>query len=118
MRRSGLAFLVCSDLAVAITAVYWSTLAGLEGHLGLFAALGTYRREHLPRTPAIIAIAVASAGLAAGGTALRLIGVALGGKELLFPSSKNEICPTIRALDCFVLERHWMTSSLLVVGLS
>ena len=50
-----------SDLIVAIAAIYWSTFVGLKRHLGVFATLGTYCREHLALGPvAIISIAIAT----------------------------------------------------------
>ena len=96
------------DLAVAFTAVHWFTLVGLKGYLGLFAAFAAYCGEHLAwtGTGTSIAIAIASAALAACGAALRLIGVALGGKEFLFSGSEAEIRPAIRTLDWLVLISH------------
>ncbi len=80
VRKNELALSPWFDLTVAIITVHRSILAGFEGYLGLFAALGTYRGKHLTRRSragTTIAVAVASAGLTAGGTALGLIGVAL-----------------------------------------
>ena len=36
-----------SDFSVAVTAVYRSVAAGLEGDFGFLAALGAYRGKHL-----------------------------------------------------------------------
>ena len=106
------------DLTVAFTTVYRFTLAGLEGYLGLFAAFATYRGEHLAWTGAGTATAaIAAAALAAGGAALRLIGVALGGKEFLFSGSEAEIRPAIGALDWFVLISHRCPPPFILVGM-
>jgi len=51
-------------------------------------------------------------GFAACGTALGLIGIALGLEELLFLSVEGELGSTIGALELLVLKTHWMTSSL------
>ena len=36
-----------SDFTVALTAIYWSTFAGLKRHFGILAALGAYSGKHL-----------------------------------------------------------------------
>lgn len=96
------------DLAITLIAVHRFTLAGLKGYLSLFATLATYRGEHLARTSAgtTIAIAITPAALAACGTTLRLISVALRSKELLLTGGEAEVRPAIGALDFFVLISH------------
>jgi len=61
---------------------------------------------------AVISIALQFPCLAARGTALGLISIALGLKELLVFNAENERGATIGALDGLVLKNHWMTSSL------
>ena len=51
-------------------------------------------------------------GSTARGTTLGLIGKAFGFEELLFPGAESEGSPTIGTLYRFVLETHWITSSL------
>jgi len=102
-----------SNFSVAIAAIDRLAVARRKRHFGLFAALGAYGREHLPREPvalATISIPLCLPCVSARRTALGLISIALGLKELLFSSSKAEVSPTIGALDGFVFETHWMTS--------
>jgi len=44
------------DFTVALTTIYWSTFARLEGYFGIFATLGAYSREHLSLRPVAIAV--------------------------------------------------------------
>jgi len=105
-----------SDSTVTIAAIDRPAVGRLKRHLGVFAALGAYGRKHLAREPVAvttISIPLCLPCLSAWGTALGLISIALGLKELLFPSGEAEVSPTIGTLDRFVLKTHWMTSSLL-----
>ncbi len=114
--RSELALSALSDFTVALTTINWSTFAGLKRHFGVFAALGAYRGEHLASRPiaeAIILITICLPCFTACETALRLIGIAFGLEELLFLNAESEGSSAIGALERFVLEAHWMTSSLL-----
>jgi hypothetical protein len=102
-----------SDFGVAIAAIDRPAVGRFERHLGLFAALGAYRREHL----ALGSVAGAAASgafslpcLPACGTSLGVIGIAPGPKRLLLVSGERELGPAIGALDGFVLKTHWMTS--------
>jgi hypothetical protein len=107
-----------SDFIVAIATIDWPAIGRLKRHLGVFAALGAYGRKHLAWEPVAvttisISIPLCLPCLSAWGTALGLISIALGLKELLFPSGEAEVSPTIGTLDRFVLKTHWMTSFLL-----
>ena len=109
-----------SDFTVAITAIHWSALTGLERYFSFLPTLRAYCGEHLASRPvAVIAIAAATVSvlpcfpfLATWGTTLRLVSIASWRKLLLFPSAENEGGPTIGTLDRLVLKTHWMTSSL------
>jgi hypothetical protein len=110
---------ILSDFAVALATVDWSAFSRLEGDFGFLTALGAYRREHLTPGPvavAIITVALCFPGFAAGGTALGLVGIALGLEELLFLGAEGEFSPTVGAGELLVLKTHWMTSSLVIVG--
>ena len=105
-----------SDFAVAIATIDWPAIGRLKRHLGLFAAIGAYGRKHLAWKPVAvttISIPLCLPCLSAWRTALGLISIALGLKELLFLSGEAEVSPTIGTLDRFVLKTHWMTSSLI-----
>jgi len=104
-----------SLLAVALTAVYRSTLSRLERDFGILTTLGTHCREHLTSGPIAVvtaSVALRFSGFAAGRTSLGLIGVALGSEELLLLDAESEFSTTIRTLEGLFLEAHWMTSSL------
>jgi hypothetical protein len=105
-----------SDFTVAIATVDRPAIGGRKGHFGVFAALGAYGRKHLAWRPLVVtttSMPLCLSCLSARRTALGLISIALGLKELLFLSSEAEVSPTISTLDCFVLKTHWMTSSLI-----
>ena len=102
-----------SDFSVAIAAVDWPAVGGRKRHFGVFAALSACGRIHLawePITVATTSTPLCLPCLPAGRTALGLISIALGLKELLFLSGEAEVSPTIGTLDRFVLKTHWMTS--------
>jgi len=71
-----------------------------------------------PVAIAIISVTLCFPGFSAGGTALRLIGIAFSLEKLLFLSAECEGSPTIGALECLVLKAHWITSSLILIGQS
>ena len=107
-----------SDFTVAIAAVHRSVAARFEGYFGVFATLGTYRREHLALGPVAIAVATVSVllcfpCLAALGATFGLVSVAFGVKKLLLSGVKGEGSSAIGTLERLVLKTHWMTSSLL-----
>ena len=102
-----------SDFIIAIATIDRPAVGRRKRHLGVFAALGACGRIHLAWEP--IAVTTTSTPLcllclSAGRTALRLIGIALGLKELLVLSSEAEVSPTIGTLERFVFKTHWMTS--------
>jgi hypothetical protein len=102
-----------SDFTVAIATIDRPAIGRLKRHFGVFAALGARGGKHLAWES--VAATTTSAPLClpclpARGTALGLIGIALGLKELLFFSGEAEVSPTIGTLDRFVLKTHWMTS--------
>jgi hypothetical protein len=104
-----------SGFTVAIATVHRPVPARFKRHFGILTALGTFYRKHL--TPLSIARATVSVALcfpclAARGTALGLIGVALRLEELLVLSAEGKGSPAIGTLDRLVLKTHWMTSSL------
>ena len=110
-----------SDFTVAIATIDRLAIERLKRHFGVFAALGAYGRKHLAwETVAVTttSIPLCLPCLAAWGTALGLIGIALGLKELLFLSAEGEVSPTIGTLDRFVLKTHWMTSFLKIFSWS
>jgi len=103
------------DFIVALATIHRSAFSWLERYFGLLTALGARYREHLASGPvavAIISVTLCFPGFAAGGTALGLVGIALGLEELLFLSAEGEVSPTIGALELLVFKTHWMTSSL------
>jgi hypothetical protein len=104
-----------SDFIVAISTIDRPAIGRLKRHFGVFAALSAYGRKHLAwETVVVITIFVPLClpRLAARGTALGLISIAPGLKELLLFSTEGEVVPTIGTLDSFVLKTHWMTSFL------
>jgi len=95
--------------AIAVAAIYRPAFTGLERYFGVFAALGTHRRIHLPLAPETIAtttLAARSSCLTARGTALRVIHIPFGSEELLFFSTECETCATITAIEGSVLIYH------------
>ena len=102
-----------SDFTVALATIDRPAVGRLKRHFGVSAALGAYGRKHLAREPiavTTISVPLCLPCLSAWGTALGLISIALGLKELLFPGGEAEVSPTIGTLDRFVLKTHWMTS--------
>jgi hypothetical protein len=110
-----------SDFTVTIATIDWPAIARLKRHFGVFAALGAYGRKHFAWEPVAItttSVSLCLPCLAACGTTLGIISVALGGKKLLFLSAESEGSPTIGTLDRFVLKIHWMTSFLKIFSWS
>ena len=104
-----------AGLSVTVAAIYRSAFAGLERDFSVLATLSTYCREHLPLRPVAIttiSIAFALSGLAACGTALRLVSKAFGLEEFLFLGAERKGSSAIGTLEKLVLKTHWMTSSL------
>ena len=90
------------DCGVAVTAVHWSSVSGLERYLGVFPARGADSRIHfsLPST------ALLFPGCSAVRTTLGLVGVAPGSEELLLGSVKGETCAAVYALEGLVYVGH------------
>jgi len=115
-----------SDFTITIAAVDWLVTAGLERYFSSFAALTAGSGEHLAGRGAIapVTVAVASAGAAAGsagrcftcltavGTALRLVREASLLEMFLLFSGEGKRGAAIGTSEGFVLETHWMASSL------
>jgi len=106
-----------SDFAVAIATVNRPVTARFEGYFGILATLGAYHGKHLA-WGSIAAVATVSVlpcfpCLAAFGTALWLISIALRLEKLLVLNAEGECSPTIGALERLVLKTHWITSSLM-----
>ena len=103
-----------SDSTVTIATIDRPASGRFKRYFGVFAALGAYGRKHLawPVAVTTTSIPLCLPCLAAWGTALGLISIAPGLKELLFLSGEAEFGPTIGTLDGFVLKTHWMTSFL------
>ena len=83
-----------SDFTLAITTVQRFVSAGFKRHLGIFAALGTFYRGHLPLDPVTrttVFITLWFPYLTTGGTALRFVGEVFASEELLLRSDKCEI---------------------------
>ena len=103
-----------SDFTVTIATIDWPAIGRRKRHFGLFAALGACGRKHLAWEPPVAAtttsIPLCLSCLSARRTALGLISIALGLKELLVLSGEAEVRPTIGTLERFVFKTHWMTS--------
>ena len=112
-----------SHLAVALVAVYGSTLSGLEGYFRLLTTLGAYHRVHLPRSPisaspSPVPISLLLSSGTARGTTPGLVGKALGCVKLLFTCCKGEFRSAIGANERLIFEGHRMTSFLRSIGSS
>jgi hypothetical protein len=108
------------DFIVALATIYRSTFSRLERYFGFLTALGAYCWEHLAPGPvavAIVSVTLCFPGFAACGAALGLVSIAFRLEELLFLSAEGKLGSTIGALECLFLKTHWMTSSLIVVGI-
>lgn len=101
------------DFSVAVAAVHWSSVPGLERHLGVFPARGADSRIHFSLP--LIAVAIPAAipttallfpGCSAVRTALGLVGEALGSEELLLGSAKGETCAAVYALEGLAYVGH------------
>ena len=104
-----------SDFSIAIAAIDRPAAGRLKRHLGVVPALGACGGKHLAWGPVAVtttSVPLRLPCLAAWGTALGLISIALGLIELLFLSGEAEVSPTIGTPDRFVLKTHWMTSFL------
>src|SRR5438093_7861872 len=98
-----------ANAVVAVTAVNRTIAPGLEGDLGLLAALGTDHREHFPTIAGLVsaaataagaittAIALVPTGCTTSGTALGLIGVALLRMVRLIVGGEGERLSTLNA---------------------
>jgi hypothetical protein len=64
------------------------------------------------------AAALGSPCFTASWAALGLVGIPFGSIKLLLLSSKGEGNATVRTLQHFVCKPHWMTSFLIIFGLS
>ena len=101
------------DLVVAVPAVNRSAACGIEGYFGILAALGADHRIHLAwchlAVPSVAAASITLllfSCLTAGGTALGLVGVTLGGEEFLLFNGEAKRGAAIEANDGFLLETH------------
>ncbi len=83
-----------SHFIIASAAVHRSAFSGLEGYFRFFAAFGAHYRKHLSPVSGKTVI-LGFPGCAAQRAALRLVGVAPGGKQLLFLGTEGEISTTI-----------------------
>jgi hypothetical protein len=108
-----------SYFAETIAAVNRFVTAGLEGDLGGLAALGASGGEHLPSGSVTAAATTAAAAkplglssLTAFGTALGLVRIAFGLKELLVFGAERKGSAAIGTGKGFILKTHGMTSSL------
>jgi hypothetical protein len=107
-----------SYFAETIAAVNRFVTAGLEGDLGGLAALGASGGEHLPSGSVTAAATTAAAkplglsSLTAFGTALGLVRIAFGLKELLVFGAERKGSAAIGTGKGFILKTHGMTSSL------
>ena len=108
-----IALAISSVCTIAIATIDRTVAAWFEGNLGILTTLGADRREHLPSwSIASVAVAFGSPYLPAGRATLRLVGVALGGEELLFARGEAKAGSAVGTLECLVLVLHKMTSSL------
>ena len=102
-----------SDFTEVAAVISQPAIGKGKRHFGVFAALGACGRRRLAWEPVAVAttsMLLCLPRLSARGTALGLISIALGLKELLFPSGEAEVSPTIGTLNRLVLKTHWMTS--------
>jgi hypothetical protein len=92
---------------VAIAAVNGLVLPGLEGNLGLLAALRTCRLVHLAlETTGPAAVARRLPGSPAIGAALGIVGEPFLSIELLLGGAERELLVAVRACHFFVCETH------------
>ena len=101
------------DCGVAVAAVHWSSVSGLERYLGVFPASGADSRIHfsLPLITVAIAAPIRTTallfpGCSAVSTTLGLVGEALVSEELLLGSVKGETCTAVYALEGLVYIGH------------
>jgi len=96
-------------LPEAVATVNWAILTGLEGDFGLLAALGADSGVHLSRgltITAAVAAAFVAARLAAGLTALGLVGEALFGVIGLIVGAEGEGLTTVLTGESPILVAH------------
>jgi len=81
---------LASNFGIAVGAVHWPAVSRLERYFGVFATLCADGGIHLPLSRIAVAVTATAVpptsllgSLAAFEATLRLIGVALGGEELL-----------------------------------
>jgi hypothetical protein len=90
-----------SDFSVTIAAIDRPASGRLKRHFGVFAALGACGRKHLAWEPVAATttrVPLCLPCLSTRGTALGLIGIALGLEELLVLSGKGELGATVSTL--------------------
>jgi hypothetical protein len=96
LSRPNQRYLPILTLRYQFATVHRFVTARFKGYLCIFAALGTFCREHLPLgsvARAAAPIALAFSRLATGGAAPGLIGVALGLEKLLLFSAEGKVIP-------------------------
>lgn len=102
-----------SDFAEVTAVIGQPVIGKRERHFGVSLAPGASEGKRLAWEPVAVtttAVPLCSACLPARGTALGLIGMALGLTELLFLSGEAAVSPAIGTVDSFVVKIHWMTS--------
>jgi len=93
-------------LLEAVATIHRAVLAGLEGDLGVLAALGTDGGVHLSRALSVAAAAVAATRLATGRTALRLVSVTLFSVVGLIVGAEDESLAALLTGDILILVAH------------
>jgi hypothetical protein len=96
-------------LPEAVAAVHWAIASGLEGNFGLLATLGADSGEHLSRgltVSAAVAAAFVTTRLAAGLTALGLVGEALFGVIGLIVGAEGEGLTAVLTGESPILVAH------------
>ncbi len=97
----------------AVAAIDRSAVTRLEWNFAILAAFGTHGTVELSALKSVPTVRfLGPACSTASETALRLICVPLGVKELLLLGGEYEFRATIRTLKGFVCETHRMTSFL------
>jgi len=96
-------------LPEAVAAVHWAIASGLEGDFGLLATLGTDSGVHLSgglTVSAAVAAAFVATRLAAGLTALGLVGEALFGVIGLVVGAEGERLTAVLTGESPILVAH------------
>ena len=86
----------------AVTAVYGTIAAGLEGNLGVAAATNAHNVKHLTLGAVYVLIVLLTASRAASGATAGLILEALVGEELLLGSGEHELIAASTAYQSLV----------------